>query len=203
MERILFAFLLAACMPSVFAASNTDLTVSGAIVPSACMPSLTNGGVIDHGKMTSRDLQPNMPTLLAPEELRLEVLCEGETFFTLTTVDNRAGTEIINASNHGLGLTPNDEKIGSVALTLFDPVADANPVNVIVSRDGGISWQLSPYLGHAAQTSFARPGVNAPVALKHLSARMRAFSLIAPATELTLLDEIPVDGHATLQLKYL
>lgn len=36
-----------------------------------------------------------------------------------------------------------------------------------------------------------------------LQARVQAFTLIAPASDLSLLDEVPIDGHATLQLKYL
>lgn len=203
MDRITLAFLLAACAPGVFAASNTDLTVSGAIVPSSCTPTLTNDGLIDHGKMTAKDLQATRPTLLAPAELRLEVHCDGETFFTLTTIDNRAGTSAINWRDHGLGLTPNDEKLGSVTFTLFDPVADENAVNVIVSRNGGSSWSASNYLGHEGLTSFAAIGSNTPMALKDLNARLRAFSIIVPANALTLIDEVPVDGQATLQLKYL
>lgn len=203
MDKPTLALLLAAFAPSVFAASDTDLTVSGRITPSSCTPNLTNGGVIDHGKMTARDLQVEAPTRLTPAEMRLEVQCEGETFFTLTTVDNRAGTSAINPAHHGLGKTPEDEKLGSVAFSLFDPVADAKPVKAIISRDAGASWAPSIYLGHQALTSFAElDGPNTPIALKTLNARLRAFTIIAPANGLTLLDEVPIDGQATLQLKY-
>lgn len=204
MNKTAFAFLLAAFTPGAFAASNTDLNVTGTITPSSCTPLLSNGGVIDHGKMTARDLQPTKPTLLDPAEMRLEVQCEGETFFTLTTEDNRAGTSAINPAHHGLGTTPEDQKLGSVAFSLFDPVADDDAVNVIISRNGGASWSLSPYLGHEALTSFAAVGgPHTPIALKKLSARLRAFTIIVQSTDLTLLDEVPIDGQATLQLKYL
>lgn len=203
MDKPTLALLLVALAPGAFAASSTDLNVSGTITPSACAPLLSNGGVIDHGKMASRDLQPTTPTLLDPAEMRLEVLCEGETFFTLTTIDNRAGTSAINPRHHGLRLTPEKEKLGSVAFSLFDPVADDKPVKVIISSNGGANWAESIYLGHEALTSFAAlDGPNTPIALKTLNARLRAFSIIVPATDLTLLDEVPIDGQATLQLKY-
>ena len=203
MEKPILALLLAACVPGVFAASDTQLNVSGSITPSACTPSLSNGGVIDHGKMAVKDLRPTSPTRLTPADMHLEVQCEGETFFTLTTVDNRAGTSAINPAHHGLGTTNADEKLGSVAFSLFEPVADKNPVKVIISRDGGTQWSPSIYLGHEALTAFAAlDGPNTPVALKTLSARLRAFTMIVPATDLTLLDEVPIDGQATLQLKY-
>lgn len=203
MYRTTLALLLAACAPGVFAASSADLSVSGTITPSSCKPTLSNGGVIDHGKMTAKDLSTANPTLLDPVEMRLEVHCEGETFFTLTTMDNRAGTSAINPAHHGLGTTSQKENLGSVAFTLFDPVADDNPVQVIVSRNSGANWSASPYLGHEALTSFAAlSGPFTPIALKTLTARLRAFSIIVPAESLTLLDEVPIDGHATLQLKY-
>ena len=203
MDKPTLALLLAALAPGAFAASSTDVNLSGTITPSACAPVLSNGGVIDHGKMTAKDLQPASPTRLNPAEMHLEVQCEGETFFTLTTVDNRAGTSVINPAHHGLGLTPEKEKLGSVAFSLFDPVADEQPVKVIISRNGGANWSESIYLGHEALTSFAAlGGPNTPIALKTLSARLRAFTIIVPATDLTLLDEVPIDGQATLQLKY-
>lgn len=203
MDKPTLALLLATLAPAAFAASSTDLNVSGTITPSACAPVLSNGGVIDHGKMTSKDLLPASPTRLVPAEMHLEVLCEGETFFTLTTVDNRAGTSAINPRHHGLGLSAEKEKLGSVAFSLFDPVADAKPVKVITSSNGGANWSESIYLGHEALTSFATlDGPNTPVALKTLSARLRAFTIIVPASDLTLLDEVPLDGQATLQLKY-
>jgi hypothetical protein len=191
MNKPTLALLLATLAPGAYAASSTDLNVSGTITPSACAPVLSNGGVIDHGKMTSKNLQAAAPTRLDPADMNVDVLCEGETFFTLTTVDNRAGTSAINPRHHGLGLTPEKEKLGSVAFSLFDPVADDKPVKVITSSNGGATWSESIYLGHEALTSFAA-----------LNARLRAFTIIAPASGLTLLDEVPIDGQATLQLKY-
>ncbi|KAB0521359.1 DUF1120 domain-containing protein [Pseudomonas extremorientalis] len=197
------ALLLSVCAPAAFAASTTDLSVSGTITPSSCTPSLSNEGVVDHGKLTGRDLDIDLPTRLLPGEMQLDVHCEGATHFTLTTVDNRGGTSAINPVFHGLGVVNDDQMLGSVALGLFEPVADATPVQAIMSRDGGASWGPSSYLGHAALTAFAAAGAPyTPIAITDLSARLRAFTIIAPARDLTLLDELPIDGSATLQLKY-
>lgn len=200
----LLAPLLIACAPVAFAASSTDLSVTGTITPSACAPTLSNGGIVDHGKVSARDLDPLLPTRLPVGEMQLEVHCEGATFFTLTTEDNRAGSSAINPDFHGLGTVNGDQKLGSVAFGVFEPQADSQPVQTIMSRDGGNTWGASSYLGHAGLTSFAAPGdSSSPIAIKDLSARLRAFTIIAPASELTLVDELPIDGHATLQLKYL
>ncbi|ROM57722.1 hypothetical protein BK648_02840 [Pseudomonas poae] len=197
------ALLLLSTAPGVFAASNTDLSVTGIITPSSCTPNLSGGGVIDHGKLTGKDLDQDLPTRLAPGEMQFEVHCEGATFFTLTTVDNRAGTSAINPAHHGLGMVNDNQKLGSVALGVFEPIADNVAVQTIMSRDGGASWGPSSYLGHMALTSFAvATDTSTPIALQDLTARLRAFTVIAPASSLTLLDEVPIDGHATLQLKY-
>jgi hypothetical protein len=197
------AILLATCTPGAFAASSMDLSVAGIITPASCTPSLSGGGVIDHGKLTAKDLHLEAPTSLKPGEMNLQVHCEGETFFTLTTVDNRAGTSAINPMHHGLGMINESQKLGSVAFGVFDPMADSVPVQAIFSSDGGASWRTSSYLGHAGLTSFAAPSdPTTPIALQDLSARLRAFTILVPATDLTLLDEVPIDGQATLQIKY-
>lgn len=187
----------------VLAASNTDLSVSGIITPASCTPTLSDGGVVDHGKLTARDLNADTPTSLPVAEMSLQVQCEGPTFFTLTTVDSRAGSAALNPAHQGLGMVNDDQKLGNVAFGLFDPVADSVPVQAILSRDGGASWYPSSYLGHTALSSFApTSGPYAPMALQTLSARLRAFTTIAPASGLTLLDEVPIDGLAVMQLKY-
>lgn len=197
------ALLLAACAPGAFAASNTDLSVTGIITPSSCTPTLSDGGVVDHGKLTARDLDPDKPTSLQVGEMSLQVQCEGPTFFTLTTLDNRAGSAALNQAHHGLGMANDDQKLGNVAFGLFNPVADSVPVQAILSRDGGATWIPSAYLGHTALTSFAPlSGPDTPMALQTLSAQLRAFTTIVPASDLSLLDEVPIDGLAVMQLKY-
>ena len=93
--------------------------------------------------------------------------------------------------------------IARVGAQISADLADSNPVVTIMSRNNGASWGPSSYLGHAALTAFATPGdPHTPIALQHLSARLRANTIIAPATDLTLLDELPIDGHVTMQITY-
>lgn len=205
MDRCFLALLapLIAWTPLAFADSRTDLTISGVITPSACTPSLSDGGIVNHGKVTVKDLDANQPTRLDAGTLFLQVSCEAATVFTLTTLDNRGGTSAIHPTHHGLGLVNDDQKLGSVALGVFDTIADGAPVKAIMSRDDGANWRVSSYLGHAGLTAFAavdEPGT--PVPIKLLNARITAFTTITRANDLTLTDEIPIDGHITLQLNY-
>lgn len=52
----LSATALISVAPFAVAASSTDLTVTGVITPQACTPSLSNGGIIDNGKISAKDL---------------------------------------------------------------------------------------------------------------------------------------------------
>lgn len=200
----LVASLLIACAPVTFADSSTHLDVAGSITPSSCTPTLSSDGIVDHGKLTVKDLNPEQPTHLETGTLMLEVSCEGASYFTLTTVDNRPGTSAIHPASHGLGTVNDEQLLGSAAFSLFDAVADTQPVRVILSTNGGSTWRASSYLGHAGITAFAAPAdLHTPIAIKVLNARLSAFTTLVPAKDLTLLDEVPIDGSATLQVKYL
>ncbi|RFD27929.1 hypothetical protein CER19_16770 [Pseudomonas sp. GL93] len=188
---------------SVFAASSQDLTVKGIITPSACAPVVSGGGNVDFGKVSVRDLNADTYTDLPRETLLLSVRCEGPTFFTLNTIDNRAGTTASHFSWHGLGMTPDDEKLGDAGLGLYSPVADGVAVRTITSRDGGATWMPSVMLSHTVLTAVASTDGLVPIAIRELDAEIRLITHIAPASNLTLTDDVPIDGHATVQVNYL
>ena len=90
----LSATALIGVAPYALAASSTDLTVTGIITPSACTPTLSGGGIVDHGKFSAKDL--NQTSKLTPSQtLKLSVNCERQlTVFALTRIDNRAGLHL-------------------------------------------------------------------------------------------------------------
>ncbi|QUW65993.1 DUF1120 domain-containing protein [Pseudomonas synxantha] len=203
LRATLLAVLLLTISPLTLAASSLDLTVKGIITPSACAPEVSGGGNVDFGKVSVKDLNSDTYTDLPRETMLLSVHCEGPTFFTLNTIDNRAGTTASHFSWHGLGMTPNDEKVGDAGLGLYQPVADDVPVRTIVSRDGGATWMPSVMLSHTVLTAVANNDGVVPIAIQKLEAEIRLITHIAPASNLTLTDDVPIDGHATVQVNYL
>ncbi|VVN22485.1 Protein GltF [Pseudomonas fluorescens] len=189
--------------PAVFAASNTDLSVRGSITPSACIPLMSGGGVVDFGKMSAKSLNAQEYTSLPNQNMQLSVRCEGPTFFTLNTIDNRAGSSANHDHWHGLGMTPNDEKLGGSGFHLYSPVADGIAARIINSSDGGVTWVLANQLNPTWLTTVAIGSELVPAAVRDFDAEIRLNTHVAPAERLTLLDEVPIDGHATVQLKYL
>jgi hypothetical protein len=131
------------------------------------------------------------------------VRCEGPTFFTLNTIDNRTGSSANHDHWHGLGMTPNDEKLGGTAFHLYTPVADGIAATIITSSDGGVTWEPTNQLNHMKLTAVAIGDQRLPIAVRDFDAEIRLYTHVAPADTLTLLDEVPIDGHATVQLKYL
>lgn len=189
--------------PPAFANSNTELLVQGVITPSACAPVVSGGGIVDFGKVSVKDLNTHTYTDLPRETMLLSVRCDGPTFFTLNTIDNRPGTAASHFSWHGLGTTANDEKVGDAGLGLYTPVADNVSVRTITSRDGGTTWMPSVMLSHTLLTAVANSDDVTPIAIQELDAEIRLITHIAPANDLTLTDEVPIDGHATVQVNYL
>lgn len=207
MTRFFHTIALVACLASAssiaMAASSTDLTVKGTITPSACAPLISGGGTIDFGKMAVKDLNAAQYTSLPNQSLQLSVRCEAPTFFTLTTVDNRAGSSANHHFWHGLGMTAQGEKLGGAAFHLYAPVADGVAVRAITSLDGGLTWLPTSLLTHNMLTAFAMGNHLVPIAVQAFDAEIRLYTYIAPSDGLTLTDEVPVDGHATVQVNYL
>ncbi|WP_150709903.1 DUF1120 domain-containing protein, partial [Pseudomonas fluorescens] len=108
---LLTVALLLSSASSAYAASSTELTVTGFITPMACEPSLSGGGVVDYAKTSSKDLKPNLPTHLGQKTLQLSVDCNAATTFALDLADNNPNSAYLTHM-YGLGRTPNDERIG-------------------------------------------------------------------------------------------
>ncbi|MBN2993688.1 DUF1120 domain-containing protein [Pseudomonas cedrina subsp. fulgida] len=195
--------LLLAGSGGAFAASSVDLSVKGSITPSACTPGLSNGGLVDIGKLSAKDLNADRMTRIKEQTLQLSVTCDAPTLMALESKDNRPGSEYDNRGNFGLGLINDTEKLGSMELSLLSPVADGVPVRTIESYDNGATWAGNMWLMPDNLLSVANTTTAAPIAVQLMTAELRINSLIAPTNTLTLDNEVAIDGSVTLTVKYL
>jgi hypothetical protein len=203
-NTLLGAILLAGSA-NAFAASSVDLTVTGTITPSACTPALSNGGTVDYGKISAKDLNLDKPTPLGREILQLTVACDAATLFALEAKDNRLGSHWYGASeNYGLGLINGTEKLGAYTMRLRSLLADGVPSRSIASRNGGLSWYLDGgEFWRDNILSVTDASSVAPIPVQLLTADFRVTPEIAPANQLTLTNEVTIDGSATLTVRYL
>jgi len=186
-----------------YAASTVDLTVKGLIVPSACTPVLSSGGVIDHGKISAKDLNINNPTHIGTQTLTMVVSCDSAISFALHSVDNRAGSSI-TPSYYGLGLINGNQKLGWFGLTLDNPVADSVAVQSIASFNGRDNWYREKFWDPGLYMSVASMADDTqPVPVKDLSLDVMVETYIARTDGLDLSNEVTLDGSATLEVKYL
>ncbi len=188
---------------ATFAASTVDLTVKGLIVPSACTPSLSSGGVIDHGKISAKDLRPNNPTNIGSHVMTMAVICDSAIRFALHSVDNRAGSSLMS-SNYGLGLINGTQKLGWFGLMLRNAVADGLQVQPIASFNGQDNWYSEKLWDAGLYMSLAAmDDATQPVPIKELVVELVVDTMIARTDGLDLSNEVTLDGSATLEVKYL
>lgn len=200
--------LMLASTGTAFAASTVELTVKGLITPTACTPSLSSGGIVDHGKISAKDLNVDRSTRLPRQTLQLTVNCEAQALFALSGTDNRPGSAT-TASGYGLGLIDNTQKIGHYHLLFANAVADNVAVFPIESTDGGASWMdLDPDtvwqgLSLAAFGDGSSGNNRRPIPIKDVTTDLIVDTEIAPAGGLNLTNEVQIDGSATIEVKYL
>lgn len=202
--RNLLVVALLASSGNAMAASSVDLAVTGTITPSACTPSLANGGVADFGKVSAKDLRPDWPTYLPHQSMQMTVTCDAATLFAIAPTDNREGSESdLDYYNFGIGMINGSEKLGYLTAALFNRMADGVPVSVIGSRDGGQTWAGEQNFMDDGLTAFAENGTRVPIAIQQLTTDLQIQAVIAASQNLTLNKEESIDGSVTLTVKYL
>lgn len=216
------ATLLVASFFVVAASSNahaSDLRIKGAIVPASCSFTITNA-VIDYGDIRPGNLSPTQYTALGAKSTPFAIKCDGQgtTRVGLKAVDNRAASKVpgivssidvgyTDNYNYGLGVSSKGQKIGGYAVHVRNSVADGRSVQTITSVDNGGSWR--PYRTDAVgQTNdvtswWTGSGAYAPLQVNTVTGNIQVLAFINKLSELDVGSKVELDGHATLELRYL
>ncbi|WP_028620849.1 DUF1120 domain-containing protein [Pseudomonas sp. Ant30-3] len=206
MKKTLTAFattVLLGAMPLAWAASSTDLTVTGTITPTACTPLLSNGGVVDYGKIAAKDLNETTNTIIGRDTLQLTVNCVAPVQFALAPVDNNPGTAS-NGDWWGLGLTNAAERLGFIVTTMSNTLADGQPAQTIISTNNGSTWHAHHHMRPGRLLSVASSAdPTTPLAAQDTGIDLLVTTHIAPTNGLTLIDDVVINGSVTFEMKYL
>lgn len=203
-------FLAVACL-SVQAA---DLRVKGSIAPSSCSFTLTNS-TIDYGKINPSSLSATQYNPLPNKSTPFVIKCAAQARVAISATDNRAaskvggitlqyGSQYNDNYNYGLGNAGKGEHIGGYILYMRSSVADGKAVNVMQSFDNGGVWR--GIAGAMAQTPVLTSwwsGDLTPLKFSTLSGTLNVRAILNKTSALSLSNEIKLDGHATLELKYI
>jgi type 1 fimbria pilin len=206
---------LAALTPAAHAQS-VDVSVIGTIVPPACVPAISGGGVIDYGRIAASSLSATGFTVLPAHTAAFTINCDAPAKVGVTTVDNRASSTIpgipaaINAAyndtyNFGLG-TVSGSNVGGYIMAITAATVDGTTVNQIASVDSGTTWSnvagaLAPTAGRIR--SWGASAVAGPTAGQVIAGTLTVTAALNKSTELPLSADVPLDGSATLTLVYL
>ncbi|WP_338507380.1 DUF1120 domain-containing protein [Pseudomonas poae] len=198
---------LCLCLPATPAlcASSVEMTFTGIITPSACTPSLSADGIVDHGRVPARSLNHYEFTKLPTRNLDLEVSCNEPVLFVLVGVDNRAASSVGPGFYYGLGnnIHAPSERLGSVSLAIREAFGDNVRALVLASSNQGETWfpEFNAYPDNFM--GFATPGTLVPEPHRRITATLQIDTSINAAAFLTLDQEVPLDGSIVLDLRYL
>ncbi|MBD8271911.1 DUF1120 domain-containing protein [Pseudomonas fluorescens] len=210
---ILSSLLLLACAPAALAASAVDLSVHGLIIPAACLPQLSSGGLIDYGKISQQDLNLESATRLPAKTLHIGIACNGPVRYALRMRDNRDGSAMVNSEiYYGLGFDHSGNRLGVYSLT-FDPrqtqAGNTPQVYGTESTTAGLAWRtsnLNPIdIGSRSYLGFTEVegSVSGPTAIAILGGTVTVQTVINARKHLDLSVETALDGSATLEVVYL
>ncbi|TNV09878.1 DUF1120 domain-containing protein [Buttiauxella sp. B2] len=223
--------LLAASVGNAMAADSVDVKVIGQIIPAACTPTISGGGVIDYGNIKASTLAADAYTTLPEMQLDFSLVCDAPAKVALKAINGRPGT-LAGATETatGAGIAPvtmfntpgNAAVVGlnldgaatiggyGVRIAADTVTADGNTVDTIV-QDNNYSTagtyikrtSGSLYASQGRVLTWAAPGTLTPVAFKVLAGKLGVQAYINKASALDLTHVIHLDGLTTLEVVYL
>ena len=208
-KHLLLPSLLASALllSAGHALAGADLSVTGKIERAgACSLTLGNGGTVDLGTLSRKDLNETENTNFQ-YDLPLSIQCPEPTTVAIKVVNNRQ--DVVDPYGSPMfGLEPSGSK-GWYQFYSLERFGDGKPLSHMVSIDGQ-SWYPPTGIGNDGYmirpswfSSWAEPGQALPQAFQNISSGLRFFIAIAPAQDLDLSQPITLDGSATMELVYL
>lgn len=210
MKKIVVGFVSAAAALACVGASagsSVDLFVKGRILPASCDIDVSNN-TVGLGDMLAGDLsQDSVNELDERQATSFTINCNAPTLVAMRSIDNRAGTAL--NSDHetfGMGLDSAGNKIGR--FKMYMNVSSSYNLNPITSFNGGKSWSnggfFSPEKGSLHGAGKNKDGVWEIQPITSITGHFGIKSMyLAPMKNLSLGDEVKIDGHATIELVYL
>jgi len=210
-KAIILSALAASLLASfaVHAADTTELKVKGTVRPNACTPTLTADGVIDYGTIPAASLKAGNKTTLAEKAINLAIVCDNAAKIAVTFTDNRAATRvpgIVSAgesANFGLGSAAGNN-IGGYSVKFDTVTKDGGFAIYLGSNDSGASWATySPYADTVGGYVSVGTGSATPAAGKVFSMGLKVQAVLNKPENMSLTQDVPLDGSATIEVRYL
>ena len=202
-------------MNSAFAADSLDLKVTGTLVVGSCTPVIDNAATVDYGDIAVAGLSATSANSLGDKTTNFTVSCESAMKVGFTTTDDRTDSEKTGLSTaqdttHTFGLGFADAAstipIGGYNVALQAPTYDSAAGSILTSTDSGSTWNVTANAnmvngGTEVYTVGNSSGV--PVAFQTAVFPLKVSASTQATNTLNLTDDTPLNGQATITLKYL
>lgn len=193
---------------------SRELTLLAHFAPVACVPQLSNGGLVDYGTLAAKDLSAINETPLPTRTLQFSVSCDAPTPFALKMHDNRNGSATggNDETAYGLDHDNSQNKIGRYYLNIDPAEFTADALGTLYRTDstsGGAAWSSSsprqiPIADNSLMGFTDRAASTlGPVPIQHLSGTVRIKAYLAPTQSLDLRSVVQINGSGTLEIIYL
>lgn len=191
-----------------------ELTLRAHFAPIACLPTLSDHGVVDYATLYAKDLNATTDTPLPTRTLRLSVTCDAPIRFALRMKDNRDGSATggTDETAYGLDLDASGNKIGRFYLTIDPAEFSADSLATLYRTDStsdGVAWSTAtarqiPMAANSLLGFTDKSGVSTgPVAMQTLTGTLRIKTYLAPLQSLDLRDVVRINGSGTVEIVYL
>lgn len=207
--------------------STAVLKLTGVLTNGACIPELSDGGVVDFGTKAVSDLLPTQTNQLGYKDITLTIQClapakvgwvatdnHGDSATTLTIDNATFGGQNNRIPNYqlGTGTTADGIKIGAYGLSIDanNSTADGVKTKMVASNDSNHGvWALASneYVAltntFPTRTTYSVGDGNGPVAFTTATFPIRVAAAIQGTDTLAITDNTTLDGQATFTLVYL
>lgn len=212
-KMLTLAAALLAASASASADESATLEVTGTITPPPCTIVLGNGGKVDFGTIASEELGAEDPTKLTAKTLSLNVTCPGATKFAISATDQNSSSLVEDAvtvaksgatKDQAFGLGSEDgQKVGAYVISLTGATADSTSTSMVSRSDASATWSAASLLapGATRQTGWGSGTDVASVSKAEVTLSVDAA--IAALDDLTLSEDITIQGSATIELHLL
>lgn len=216
LSKIALATLVALSAAGAAAQESVDLSVTGTVVPSSCVPTLSSSS-IDWGTIS---ISGESDIVLPAKDFKMQIDCSFPTRFALEISDNKSGTlpnvfpfTSANFGYRSFDLADGDVPVGGYTLKVRgDRVGSDNDVElrVLGSQDDGATWTARSAIGSGVPllanglTGFGDlvSGSYTPVAVTQVAFEGHVEGLIRPQ-DLPQTDDFKISGSSTFTIKYL
>ncbi|ENJ4475915.1 DUF1120 domain-containing protein [Yersinia enterocolitica] len=180
-------------------APTAELTVKGQVSPPGCIVMAPDGGVYNVGEIAGHTVKPSALTVLPSITKNWSVICDAETYVSVTGSNNRAGSST-SGGRYGLGFVNGAGKIGDYGVYFSNAKVDGTAKYFRKQEEAAaaiLSLSIGPLNGlswvHANATK--APG-------KVFSADIEVMPRLGSVADMKgpITENVKIDGSMTLSI---